>query len=489
MAQQSGRVPSGQYDAFRENGFPTYYGEVKTAWQADILEAGLIFAFCILALAFFAILPGVQGKQRIFNFVWIVVSLFIGAVILVTNFSLEWEASSTHATTKYKAGTGKDINASIGVHIGLRGVNITLKGEPEHQLNETINYNEEFSWSWRQGRLGFGPFASEFNQEYRAAQFRGVPLPILWIAEYFTFDGEGIRWGRLYRESGLYAHMLLWLAFPLWLLSNILFLVLLRYGAYFLIMTGTSMCTANVIKHFLRNPLELTIPFSAEHILVFHYGTAFWLCLGTGFLCILCGFIILIMDLRLPEMIANFFGVDVRQDNDQIQREGTKLSQSSYSSSNTADTELTEIVEIDSDGKVSKTSQVREGNGANQSRSGQADDAEWSECSSESELEPTDDENDDYRLIDKRPASKGLLGRFQQPRQRPSPFQSNNNRKGPFARQRFQDNAFKSAYNARDRVSPSNVNFKPKRSLFNGKVSPTGLKGLSKTSDAKRVPK
>ena len=63
MAQQSGRVPSGQYDAFRENGFPTYYGEVKTAWQADILEAGLIFAFCILALAFFAILPGVQGKQ------------------------------------------------------------------------------------------------------------------------------------------------------------------------------------------------------------------------------------------------------------------------------------------------------------------------------------------------------------------------------------------------------------------------------------------
>ena len=60
-------------------------------------------------------------------------------------------------------------------------------------------------------------------------------------------------------------------------------------------------------------------------------------------------------------------------------------------------------MEIDSDGKVSKTSQVREGNGANQSRSGQADDAEWSECSSESELEPTDDENDDYRLIDKRP--------------------------------------------------------------------------------------
>ena len=61
--QSSGQVPSGQYDAFRANGFPTFYGEVKTAWQADIIEAGLIFAFCILALAFFAILPGIHGKQ------------------------------------------------------------------------------------------------------------------------------------------------------------------------------------------------------------------------------------------------------------------------------------------------------------------------------------------------------------------------------------------------------------------------------------------
>jgi len=52
--------------------------------------------------------------------------------------------------------------------------------------------------------------AGRFNQEYRAAQFRGLPLPILWIAEYFTFDGEGIRWGRHYRQAGWYSHILLW---------------------------------------------------------------------------------------------------------------------------------------------------------------------------------------------------------------------------------------------------------------------------------------
>ena len=127
-------------------------------------------------------------------------------------------------------------------------------------FNETINYNEHFDWRWEQGRLGFGIFgkcvktlrlgfvvfgkclktlriqkycfeyflfpltllkysiycfipcfiAGRFNQEFRAAQFRGTPLPIIWIAEYFIFDGEGIRWGRHYRQAGWYAHIMMW---------------------------------------------------------------------------------------------------------------------------------------------------------------------------------------------------------------------------------------------------------------------------------------
>ena len=58
-----GNLCSMAYQAFRENGFPTFYGESKTAWQADILEAGLIFAFCILASSFYVILPGIRGKE------------------------------------------------------------------------------------------------------------------------------------------------------------------------------------------------------------------------------------------------------------------------------------------------------------------------------------------------------------------------------------------------------------------------------------------
>ena len=62
--------------------------------------------------------------------------------------------------------------------------------------------------------------ASAVNQEFRDAQFRGTPYPILWIAEYFTIDGEGIRWGRFYRQAGFYAHIMMWLAFCFGIISS-----------------------------------------------------------------------------------------------------------------------------------------------------------------------------------------------------------------------------------------------------------------------------
>ncbi len=78
----------------------------------------------------------------------------------VCNFESNWEVDEIKASTQYKAGISQHINASIGLHIGLRGINITLKGIPENQIGETINYNEHFSWEWSQGRVGYGPQGS-----------------------------------------------------------------------------------------------------------------------------------------------------------------------------------------------------------------------------------------------------------------------------------------------------------------------------------------
>jgi len=56
-----------------------------------------------------------------------------------------------------------------------------------------------------------GKLAGLLQKTFRKGQRRGLPFPILWIAEYFVIDGEGIRFGRFYRTAGWYCHILLWL--------------------------------------------------------------------------------------------------------------------------------------------------------------------------------------------------------------------------------------------------------------------------------------
>lgn len=41
---------------------------------------------------------------------------------------MEWEKDEIETKTLYKAFSGKEIEAKIGIKIGLRGVNITMKG-------------------------------------------------------------------------------------------------------------------------------------------------------------------------------------------------------------------------------------------------------------------------------------------------------------------------------------------------------------------------
>jgi len=78
--------------------------------------------------------------------------------------------------------------------------------------NEKINYVESFNWApqWKQGRLDFGEFGGQLRQRYRKAQYRGMPYPILWVAEHFLLDGEQFRWYRKFRVAGWYTHILLW---------------------------------------------------------------------------------------------------------------------------------------------------------------------------------------------------------------------------------------------------------------------------------------
>lgn len=67
------------------------------------------------------------------------------------------------------------------------------------QLNETINYNEEFRW-----RLG-----ESYAEEYTKALEKGLPDPVLYLAEKFTPRSPCGLYNQ-YRLAGHYASAMLW---------------------------------------------------------------------------------------------------------------------------------------------------------------------------------------------------------------------------------------------------------------------------------------
>ncbi|XP_071795066.1 dual oxidase maturation factor 1-like [Asterias amurensis] len=309
------------YSAFREDGRATAYQENKTAVSADVTFAGFVYAFFIVSISLVVILPGIRGKNGIFAAIRFFIAAFIGATILLSLYGQDWESAVQHnVTTQYRAFIKDEIEADIGVHIGLTNVNITLKGVPEYPQHgevkgERINYNERFTFCCRQGRQGYSQFAGRINQEFRAAQWSGKPYPVLWIVEYFVFDAEDIRWGRTYRLAGFYTYLTLWTAFPLWVIAIVTSFMVVRYSGLFLLLTGGCLLTGNIIYSLIRyGSTELIIPFGAEHVLVFSKGGSFYLCMVGGIVSSLAGLAIIFLDDMFPFKMATFFNVDPLQD-------------------------------------------------------------------------------------------------------------------------------------------------------------------------------
>ncbi|PSN41138.1 hypothetical protein C0J52_05203 [Blattella germanica] len=267
----------GFFDSARKEGFPTMFPEDKTAVTADVLETGFIVAFVMLVLCFYLVIPGFRGNYQIFLFVRVTVSLLIGAILMTSNFGQVWEVGSINSQTAYKAGMPNEINATIGVKIGLRSVNVTLlETNKEHSKlpGEKIDYNERFWWTWDQGRFGFGPFGKS--------------------------------------------------AFPCWLIANFMFSSVIRYGAYFTLLTGVFQLLACLLWAVIRNSNELVIPFEHGNLTT-KFGPNFWVTLVSGIVCTILGFVIVFLDLRHPDNIALFFGVDPLADYEEYHLTSTEL--------------------------------------------------------------------------------------------------------------------------------------------------------------------
>lgn len=71
---------------------------------------------------------------------------------------------------------------------------------PSFSRSLDINFNERFHWIQ----------PDDLKTHYKEALTKGLPYPILTVAEYLSLDKEGFSWGRSYRTAGYYTSIMLW---------------------------------------------------------------------------------------------------------------------------------------------------------------------------------------------------------------------------------------------------------------------------------------
>jgi dual oxidase maturation factor 1 len=161
-----------------------------------------------------------------------------------------------------------------------------------------IDFNERFDWNQ----------AYDMSNSYKCALQRGLPYPILTVAEYFSLGQEGFTWGGQYRAAGYYASILLWSSFAFWLLMNLLLVAVPRYGAYMMSVTGFLLVLTDIGYYMMLPKRPLTIVIEGTKI-TFQLGWCFWLVLVAGMLCLIIGLTISIIDLVWPHRFSTILEV------------------------------------------------------------------------------------------------------------------------------------------------------------------------------------
>ncbi|XP_074693473.1 dual oxidase maturation factor 2 [Strix aluco] len=289
-----------------------FYPQQRKAFVFDVSTIIVIVVFLTFACSFLLIIPGIRGRVRLYWTLRVLLSLVVGVVIVAVQFTGDWETGWVKANTSYKSFSCALVKADIGLHVGLGGVNITLMGNPVSQINETINYNEHFAWR----------FGADYDHSYSEGLERGLPSPILYVAEKFTKQSPcGVH--RQYRISSHYASATLWVAFCTWLISNMLFsMPVLVYGGYMLLVTGAFMIFSLLSFSTVRNSPMCPIQFGIATLRT-GYGGSFWLTLAIGLLCFVAGVTVVALHYFNLDLLKTFF--DLREDKAEEYQEMTEV--------------------------------------------------------------------------------------------------------------------------------------------------------------------
>uniref|UniRef100_A0A8B9E9C2 Dual oxidase maturation factor 1 n=1 Tax=Anser cygnoides TaxID=8845 RepID=A0A8B9E9C2_ANSCY len=236
------------------NGSFPFYPGTNACFPFNTTSAVIASVFLSALATSIIILPGIRGKGRLFWLLRVMMGLFIGAVVL---------------------------------------------RNPVNQVNETINYNEHFAWS----------FDADYDHSYSEGLEKGLPSPILYVVEKFTTESP-CNMHRQYRISGHYASITLWMALCTWLISILLFsMPILLYGGYMLLLTAALILFSLLFFVTARNTPKCPIQFGPASLKT-DYGGSFWLTLATGLLCLLLGLGVIILNSVRPQKLKLVFNLD-----------------------------------------------------------------------------------------------------------------------------------------------------------------------------------
>ncbi|XP_011494925.1 PREDICTED: dual oxidase maturation factor 1 [Ceratosolen solmsi marchali] len=289
----------GWFDAFRNDGGPTLYSySNRTSVTGDISLITIFVLFGTVFIAFLLIFPGIR-KERLTTFLTVTLVVFVGMTIKVALRGSTWHISTSTIMSSYSAFSKQRIAAEIGGYIGLMHINITYRVLPESMNIGDVEYNERFFWRK----------PHEMVKHFKDALYRGTPFPIVSLAEYFSLHQEGFSWGVKYRVAGYYASVMLWVSLAFWSMTNLLLVMVPRYGAYGMILTGLCMLFTN-LTYWLLLPYDPLVAYVDGSILIFNFGWNYWLVLTAGVAYLFAGIVITVIDMMFPHSFSTIMEVD-----------------------------------------------------------------------------------------------------------------------------------------------------------------------------------
>lgn len=233
-----------------EIGWGPVWFQQRQDLRADFHRQSIVLYICMITLSLTFILGVLTARRRR------VPTLILGTLVLTTTFVLieaflvpHWYVGHTKLTCSYCIYKPHlKVKGSLGLYIGLDHFNITFISED----HANVYFNDEFSLTYG-GRRGL-------EQDYRLLAIqKGLPNPVITVAEYLDQRGGAFQWGASFSAAGYFTSVTLCFAMTTHSVSVVLLVLIPSHGLRVTGITGLIMMIATLIYATLLPSTTLPI--------------------------------------------------------------------------------------------------------------------------------------------------------------------------------------------------------------------------------------